>query len=363
MPVAPRVNSDFEASNAKRVIRRQWDQPILASIVASRNSPLSYFGLPGPALEDVIDWKPLLSVVTCVEAFGGKENRAVQLDRHRRLNNKLCTADIARAELLRGFIEDIILNTTDADGLRPVLCDAEPAHIARFHYDLANLDFCGGVGYVAEGGVKRVRALRRLFERQMGTDFVLMLTVNVRDKVGKAAHDFLTGTGSRLSAEARRTLEWYASRGAREKEYVLKATVPLLVQKNAEDSLFEAYAYPPIAYTGTGQGRMVHFVFRLTCAEVGFQAFSRQSVTDILNLPLMTVAGPQVCAADAQHPWIRHGPLQRGARVVTTRSSARGLWGEMRDEHAPRSHIGHEFTFDHRVDRCQLESCNRLYED
>ena len=67
-------------------------------------------------------------------------------------------------------------------------------HLARFSYDLVNLDFDGGLGYRsmrAHGTAKRTIAIKKLFERQEGHSFILLLTINVRHTLGEEIQEYL----------------------------------------------------------------------------------------------------------------------------------------------------------------------------
>jgi hypothetical protein len=210
-------------------------------------------------------------------------------------------------QLLRGDVEDVILNGLDVDGEAPKLHTGASAAEMRFRYDLVNLDFLGGVGYPARqggatAGAKRVQALKKLFERQQGHAFVLLLTVNVRDGMGEELRAYLTNTIARVEADLRPTLKWYAERGPAGKKYILKALVPLFVQRMAEDHMFQVHTYPPLAYGGSGQATMVHFAFELIPQQGDLQAFSSQLVHDLIELPLMSTdnGGLGLCAV--QHP-------------------------------------------------------------
>src|SRR5262245_13947645 len=78
-------SKDFEGSKNKSVVRQMWDRPILQTIASQVGRPLAYFGLPGPAVQDLIEWADLLGVKTGVERLRRGAKRQVDLERHRRL--------------------------------------------------------------------------------------------------------------------------------------------------------------------------------------------------------------------------------------------------------------------------------------
>ncbi|HZS02209.1 MAG TPA: hypothetical protein VFE37_26060 [Chloroflexota bacterium] len=290
--MSPRSRRDFDPSANKNLLRRQWDAPILQAAVTSRGRKLTYFGLPGPAIEDLLDWKDLLATRTGVERLRSRApEHEEDLERHRRLLRNLLVNGISDGfQLLRGEIEDIILDGSDASGMFPMLNDHAPPARMRFLYDLVNLDFTGGVGYRDKHGEsKRVRAIKKLFERQNGTGFVLLMTINVRDNLDDELTRYLHERGLRADGDSAALLDWYAARSAGEKDCKLKAVIPLFIRHVAELHLFACHAYPPVSYDGTGRNRMVHFAFDLTFEGGNFQAFSPQTTLDILRLPLMEV--------------------------------------------------------------------------
>lgn len=287
----PASRRDFDGSEAKAALRRQWDKPILLRASQGGKTLLSYFGLPGPAVEDLIEWRQVIGVATGVERLRrARDKRVEDLERHRRLMRNVLAEGLTDFQLLRGDIEDVILNACDQDRNVPKVNDGNEPHLMRFRYGLVNLDFLGGVGYRDKNGeTKRVRALRKLFERQRGTSFVLLLTLNVRDTMDEEITTYLQRSSARQRAEVAPVLRWYAERGAGEREYKLKALVPLFIQSVAEGEMFSVRCYPPVAYTGSGRARLVHFVFELTHVAGSLQAFSDQSPADLLALPLCHV--------------------------------------------------------------------------
>lgn len=194
------------------------------------------------------------------------------------------------------------MNCPGFDGAKPSRNDGQPLHRVCFQYDLINLDFLGGVGYRdSKGESKRVRAIKKLFERQQGTDFVLLLTLNVRDGIDDELTSYLEETHSRVDNSLQDMVAWYAGRGKGEKEYKLKAVVPLFIQRIAEHHMFRSWSYPPVVYDGTGRARMVHFVFEFSHTKGNFRAFSEQKPAELLRLPLICIEDRGFRVASKQH--------------------------------------------------------------
>lgn len=296
----------FEESSNKVAVRRLWDLPIIERWSARLGRPLSYFGLPGPSISDILDWRTFLGYCTGVERLRKeKKQKDEDLEVHRLIHKNVLLSGIDEFQLLLGDIEEIILNGVDQVRLPPRMANGDQPFASSFCYDLANLDFLGGMGYRAEktGKVRRTQALQKLLERQRGTDFLLILTLNVRDNIDDELVRYLEGAQHEAEGEElRRTLHWYATCKEGMKEYRLKATVPLFIQREGEVCGFDCFCYPPVAYTGSGSARMVHFVFELTDEKTILHAHSRQRIAEVVNLPLLGIRKNAVYMPTKQHP-------------------------------------------------------------
>jgi hypothetical protein len=302
----------FADTENKAAIRRQWDRALLTHWMHLRKqSWLTYFGLPGPDVCDLIDWKDLLDRRrTGVESVGHTKREQMRAqDEMGRLSTNLFIAGISSGfQLLRGDVEDVILDGLDYDGSRPQINDGRPAHAARFGYDLVNLDFDGGLGYKdGSGAAKRVAALKKLFERQEGHSFLLFLTINVRDTMGSEIEHYLRGLQTRERGLGwQQALDWYLSRPDGEREYKLKAAVPSFIQTIAEARVFRCTARPPVAYEGHERAHMIHFTFELEAVALdghpaNLRGFSPQDDLDLIELPLIRCEGGQLRLASRQH--------------------------------------------------------------
>ena len=303
----------FEESLNKTIIRQQWDLPIIQKWSERSGQLLSYFGLPGPSIADILDWRPYLGYCTGVERLRHeKKQREEDLNVQRLIHKNVALSDIDEFQLLLGDIEDIILTGVDQTRLHPRMSNGHQPLLNSFYYNLVNLDFLGGIGYYKEEGshkekktkkVRRVQALKKLLERQSGTDFLLVLTLNVRDNIDDELIRYLEGAQHEVVDEQlRETLTWYATCGKGMKEYRLKATIPLFIRREGEVCGFDCFCYPPIAYTGSGSARMVHFVFELTDMKTVLHAHSQQRLFEVVNLPLLEVNHENLHMSVKQHP-------------------------------------------------------------
>jgi len=206
----------FEGSSNKTLVRQRWDWPIIQEWSTIRKHPLSYFGLPGPHIEDLRDWRSRLGCSTGVERLRKADrHRKEDLNIHRQIHKHVLLSGLEGFQLLRGQIEDIVLDGVDQDNTRPQLAFGDPPLLAWFRYDLVNLDFLGGMGYKDKWGEsKRVRALKKLLERQRGTNFLLLLTLNVRDGIDDELVRYLEGAKREAASQhIQDTLDWYATCG------------------------------------------------------------------------------------------------------------------------------------------------------
>src|SRR5436305_15207428 len=99
--------------------------------------PLSYFGLPSPSITDLLNWREYLGYCTGVERLRkATEQRKEDLNTHRLILKNVMLNGIENFQLLRGQIEDVILDGTDLDNTYPHLSKGSSPLIASFRYDL-----------------------------------------------------------------------------------------------------------------------------------------------------------------------------------------------------------------------------------
>ncbi|MHB1101834.1 MAG: hypothetical protein ACYC0C_03425 [Devosia sp.] len=293
----------FADSANKKAIRDGWNLPLLRHWENRTGRKLAYFGLPGPRMLDLLAWKSVLAP------------SRTAVEEHPKALSQRDLADDAAAELmrtamkervsdglqiLRGDIGTIIVKGFDDFASMPAMSTG-PADSARFRYDLHNLDFDGGLGFInkATGEAPRVDALRKLVERQKGHSFLLFLTVNVRNTVGAAIADYLDRL-QRQAAEG--AIAWYLSRTKGEVEYRLKAIVPVLMGTIAQTNGFALRCLPPVAYTGHAQARMLHFTFEFSAEDRVFAGVNQQATQDLLLLPMLEATDGAIGPASLQHP-------------------------------------------------------------
>jgi hypothetical protein len=297
--------SGFKGTDNKAVVRREYDLPIIERWASTLGTRLAYFGLPGPYIEDLLDWQTCIEHSTGVERLRkGTKHYLEDLENHRQLMMSVFTNGLSDSfTLLRGPIEDVILEGHDIDGTCPPRTYGNSHSSLRFCYTLVNLDFVGGVGYRSNQGAIRVQAIEKLFDRQRASDFLLLVTLNVRDKLGMELTKYLEDLKQEQQAsEVRETLDWYVHCDAGRKAHKLKAAIPLFMRHQALHHGFDSFCYPPVWYDGNGDNRMVHFAFQFVAKGGVFPTPSAQSLPATLNLVFLTAQSGQLSVTNQQIP-------------------------------------------------------------
>jgi hypothetical protein len=295
------AKSPFSGTQNKLLITKYWDYPILKDFSESIGKPLDYFGLSGPKLEDVRSWRDVLHRIRSVERHRKGENEEIDRQNQRDAVSCAFINKLNNVSIVQGDVEDVILTGVDSNGrIIPGSFIDEDGNIF-FEHSLVNLDFFGGIGYLKENQITRVDAIRKLFERQRGQNFVFILNVNVRDGVSEKINEFLNEYSDQSSDTwLKETIKWYLGQNLG-KNYKLKAVIPLLIKNIAENNHFKTTFFPPISYLGGGNALMAHFVFLCEYESGKLQMFSAQTPRQILNLPLIEVSNGRFAVPD-QHP-------------------------------------------------------------
>lgn len=295
----------------KQAIRQNWDKLIIEKFCRAVKMPrLNYFGLPGPDIRDFHDWSQHLNWKTGVEFLSSGKGREEQLRNINRLQTNVMLGGYSdNWDLRRGSLEDIILDGVDVDGKRPALLIIEKGRPPQMIYDLHNWDFQGGLGYqkVVKGTLrkeaKRIEAIKQCVRLQKGHPFLFFLTLNVRHTLGDEPSKYLVGTGKEIfSDKHKKILQWYSQRSTHDHadHYRTKATVPLLIRQVAHVNSFDCFCYPPIYYEGWKE-HLLHFVFSLIPMNTALPAFSKQNITQVIELPLIEAQNGKFVIPE-QHP-------------------------------------------------------------
>jgi hypothetical protein len=293
-------NSKFSGNENKIFITKNWDYPILSEFSEFLGRPLDYFGLSGPNLEDVIAWRNLLHRIRSVERH--RQGEEGKIDKKNQSQAVLCAFrnNIKNVSIIQGNIEEVILTGIDCNQrIIPGACLAND--FIYFEHTLVNLDFFGGIGYIKDGGITRIEAIKKLFERQSSTNFIFILNINVRDGIPNEINEYLQDyMKHHEDINFSRSAQWYLEQNLG-KKYKLKAIVPILIKAIAEVFNFKTTCFPPLAYTGNGNAEMVHFVFSCEYGIGKLHRFSSQTPHQLLNLPLLEVSQGNLILPE-QHP-------------------------------------------------------------
>lgn len=259
----------FTSSSAKDYIRSNVDRALIEEFKRTvyPDRLLSYLGLPGKELLDVLSWREFIGRCTAIE----HQELADELELNVLLNR---LENVVR--IVCGDIDDLI----GSDQGRMRLC---------WPYELINLDYIGGLVNAREaGGSRRLEALKALLAQQAGTAFLLFLTINLRDndrgeleELVRQQEGELIDLGLSGVEECFRRHREFGHAG------LLKVYVPMFLDTNAPQHTLVCNA--PVLYQGTRQ--MIHFA--LQCVPyVGLSAgrpSRTRSRVDLINLPLYTL--------------------------------------------------------------------------
>lgn len=297
----------------KRAIRQRWDKVLIAEFSESIGSRLAYFGLPGRDIADLLDWKEHIDWITGVELLTNVKGDVSQQQREtiNALQSKVMLHGLnERWELRPGKLENIILTGTDFYGTKPARFTLERGKTSRLDYDLYNWDFQGGLHLNGSGGARRVEAIKHCINLQKHHSFLFLLTLNVRHTLGNELSTYLAGERGDVDLKQKKQiLDWYKAQGSKSssERFRLKVVVPLFIRKVAEVASFDCHCYPAIYYQGPSE-HLLHFVFKLTAQVSALPVHSKQSRSEVLELPLLEVSNGKFDLAKIQHPG--HNPTE-----------------------------------------------------
>ncbi len=209
----------------------------------------SYFGLPSAEMEDILIWKDLLRNVVAVERGISGQEWKWQHD----LARNAIVWGIPGFSLLRGDIDDLILNSCDTEG-----------QIVNWPFDIINLDYTGGIIYKKKGDLSiRVEALKKLIEKQgrANHSFFLSLTVNDRHadggEIADVLDEILAQLEERHSSISQIITDAKKGQDKRRAAFIYTCHVILGVSR----LWFKTNIFKPIFYIGRGDYRMLNMSF------------------------------------------------------------------------------------------------------
>lgn len=177
-----KVVSPFTDNPEKRVVRKQWDTPLLVHLYNTYGVRYRYLGLPGTDLIDVKLWRNMIDEVIAFEPPDKVDGGRTAIDALTRNMRKAGVPGRAYC----GSFEEVVLLRKDFDGQH---------YVQDKVVTLYNLDFCNEICSAVEtqdGGkrVWRFQAIRQVLRDQVDcyqstggpSHFILMLTV--RNQIG-----------------------------------------------------------------------------------------------------------------------------------------------------------------------------------
>jgi hypothetical protein len=266
----------YENTEAKQFIRLSYDLILLKAWCNELGHLLSYFGLTGPKLFDVEDWRSVLArEITSVEEEPENESQV--------LSNASTLGVADGFQLILGKVEDVIVQGVGQKARIPQ-CHERDRHRTYFCYDLVNLDFDGGIGNTRN----RVSAVHELISRQQRRSFMLFITLSPRSQQSNDLQYDIRALRKLAKDERYVTaIEWYDRKERGFEIYRLKAMVPLVVQDAARTHKFSCTTHVPVTYIGHKGARMIHFAFTLRIQAKGTRGTTELSDNDVLLLPLL----------------------------------------------------------------------------
>jgi hypothetical protein len=269
----------FISSPAKDLIRTRIDKELVSRFSSDQRKTLNYFGLCGPEMSDILEWRDYLDSYTAVE-FNDS------LKRQRLLDTAYSVGLYPRLELLSGDIDRIMIDWHDEYGMPP----------ARTSYEIVNLDYQGGIAYKDLGGdSRRITAIKRMIERQADRkqNFLLLTTVNTRNKSTSEFDIALTRIGEEAAQWGKNLdpiIDWYRKQRYDQK---LKVYVPYFLNQMAYPLRYSTETLAVISYIGTGS-RMVHFAFKFTFQPDSAAVGKKEPILGILKKPLLEIEGEKI---------------------------------------------------------------------
>jgi len=167
----------FSDSPNKKVVREQWNTPLLRHLHDNHGYRYRYFGLPGPDIIDIKLWQDMIDEVVAFEvpAKNGKDKRTYI----NKLRRNLEVLGI-RNRTYYGHFEEVVLLGKDFDGQE---------YAQNNVITLYNLDFCSEIGSPIESStgerLYRLEAIRQVIRDQREcynrfhnpSYFIILLTV------------------------------------------------------------------------------------------------------------------------------------------------------------------------------------------
>jgi len=291
------VVRDTFTPNKQKV--REMDMRLIERHFKDRKGDLRYLGLPASTMTDVLQWQDYFQHFSVVERGRAGEEYRYQ---HDLMLTAMQHGLADRLELLRGDMDEILLNGEDSFG-NPI----------PYPFDVVSLDYSGGIIYKNDSGrARRAESIGSLFQEQAekGQHFLLLVSCNLdnedRGEIQAVLHD-IERELEKLGVVADETIQAHLNHKLGEAR--LKVYVPYLVGRLSA-RWYQCEHFKPIYYEGNRGTRMMHFSVRLKrTAEYIAGRPSRQTLAHILNLPAFYCVDGELCQTDFGIPRIMIGVI------------------------------------------------------
>ena len=179
----------FPESDEKDYLRNYHFLNSLADQNESIGRPLNYFGLPSAEMRDVATWQPLLGNITAVERDPDLAFALYKTAQKLGIRNRTIVIEMQLAEIADLLAMEEKQARLSLASLWPNVQE-KVNKVRQIHYDVINLDLCGGFLYSKKEESENAKILRNLIEYQakQKTTFILIVTFALRD-MGKAYYD------------------------------------------------------------------------------------------------------------------------------------------------------------------------------
>ena len=295
----------------KDKIRKELDSPLIKEVSQDGKKKLTYFGLAGPLLLDIIEWQDYIKEFVIVEESFGTKERSRERNRQEILTKTSFTTALRNG---RGVINDfctILYGDIDRDVILKGKGDFGKL-LPKKSFGLIYLDYYGGIfkAKYREEAIKRV-VLEQKQNSTADSDYVLLLTVENLDKgeVEKRAlvNEILDNLkDAKIDTIALKSFKEYLS--ACRYGILQKIYVPIKIYRYAKDCGDDISCFEPVIYqerepSDLKRAIMLHFRFIISIKKSRKDAWPMiNDVVDICNLRLLTVEKDKIIPYRDQTP-------------------------------------------------------------
>jgi len=317
----------FTGGPIKDKIRRELDAPLIKGTSKDGKEKLSYFGLSGPLLYDIIEWQDYLKDFTVVEeSYTGRRERSKERNRQELL---LKTSFIVDLQDSKGVINDfltLLYGDIDRDIILKGKGDFDK-ELPKKYFGLIYLDYYGGIfkAKYREDAIKKfIYNQKEISEKDR--DYVLLITVENLDRGKKEKSTLISEILdnlelTRVDSECLKTFKRYISRcsyGLLQKIYV-----PIQIYLYIKSCGDEIRCFDPVIYREEKIGslqtaEMLHFRFVISIKKNRKMASPMiKDIIDIYNLNLLTVEEGKIVPCREQTPKLLL-KKEKGAKEYST---------------------------------------------